>query len=148
MVLAGFGAAASPWSDLAFGLMSSADPMGTGAAQIAVGAGHPQALARTQALMLDLLDAVPDGRPVPYRARNRLYELAFALGMAGSVAVPYAGPLVTLLGREVESWAPPFGMINYRPVRMCVVGEYIGGRAAAAARDPEFCRKNPKVYEQ
>lgn len=148
MVLAGFGAAARPWSDQAFAMMSAADPMATGAAQIAVGAGHPEALARTRTLMSELLASVPKDRPVPYRTRNRLYDLAYALGMAGLAAEPYSAPLVLLLSRGVESWAPPFGMIDYHPVSMCVVGERIGGRAAEAARVQEFCQRRPLVYEQ
>lgn len=146
LVLGEFGRTTAPWSKRAFDEMSIRDPLTTSAALVAVGGGHPRARERTRALMNSLLGSV--GNPIPYRTRNRLYDLSVALAMAGPAAEPYADPLIALLGRTVESWAPPFGMIDYRPVRMCNVALRIGGRVAAVARGQDYCRKTPKVYDQ
>ncbi|KAJ8134525.1 hypothetical protein OY671_012262 [Metschnikowia pulcherrima] len=92
--------------------------------------------------------ATPEQKPIPRLVRNRFYELAFALGMAGERAQPYAQPLIELLDRRVESWAPPFGMIESPPARMCPVARHIGGTVAAAAETKEFCVRRPKAFEQ
>lgn len=48
--LAEFGPAAAPWSETAFRAGSADDALGTSAAQVAVAAGHPQALDRVHDL--------------------------------------------------------------------------------------------------
>ena len=147
MVLAGLGAqAVKPWTQRALAEMSASDQLGTGAAQIAAASGEPEALAKVERLMADLLAATPRTKAIPRETRNRLYELAYGLGMAGEQAQPYAAPVTDLLSREVESWVPPFGMIALKPARMCAVARQIGGQIAATARTKDFCRA-PKVFE-
>lgn len=147
LVLAEYGAEARPYGAQAFAQISANDSLGTGAAQVAVAAGQPGALQRVQELMTQLLDQTPADEPIPRLTRNRLYELAFALGMAGPDAEPYAGPLVQLMGRKVESSAPPFGLLSLPPARMCPVALRIGGAAASAAAAYDFCGKEWKTLE-
>jgi hypothetical protein len=136
--LAGFGGAAASWADMAFQAISADDALGTSAAQVAVAGGHPQALDRVQGLFTDLLAAYSDD-PIPLRVRDRLYELAYAIAMGGRAAQTHAGPIHELLGRKVESWAPPFGMLELPPRRMCRVLEYIGGEEARLAVSKPPC---------
>jgi hypothetical protein len=148
LVLAEFGSAARQWAEQAMGQVSAESQLGTGAAQVAVAGGAPDALPKVQRLMEQLISATPRDKPIPRLTRNRIYELAFALGMAGEGAQPYAAPLVELLDRKVESWAPPHGMIGSPPARMCPVAERIGGSVAEAARTKHFCVRRPKALEQ
>lgn len=148
LVLAEFGPAARPFGRQAFAQISALDSMGTGAAQVAVAAGQPGALGRVRQLMTDLLAQTPPDKPIPLLGRNRLYELAFALGMAGPAAEPYAGPLVQLLDRKVQSLAPPFGIVELPPTQMCAVATHIGGASAAAAARRPFCQGEQQSLEQ
>jgi hypothetical protein len=148
LVLAEFGAAARKWAEQAMAQVSANDQLGTGAAQIAVAGGEPRALPEVQRLMAQILSATPEEKPIPYLSRSRIYELAFALGMAGEDAQPYAAPLIKLLGRTVESRAPPFGILQLPPARMCAVAEHIGGSVAVAAGTKAFCIQTPKAFEQ
>lgn len=143
--LAGFGEAAAPWAERAFQAISAEDALGTSAAQVAVAGGHPQALERVHDLLMDALEARPDD-PIPRGIRDRLYELAYAMG--GRRAWEYAGPIHRLLGRKVESWAPPFGMIELPPRRMCRVLEYIGGQQARRALSKPPCDSHRDLYAQ
>ena len=147
-ILAEFGYDAEKWSDQAFLSMGAEDPLQTTAARLAIATGHPQALARTRELMATLLATVPATKPVPYRMRNRLYELAYSMSAATVDTVPYSGPVADLLERKVESWAPPFGMIAMPPSLMCVVGKHLGGAAADSARRQDFCIHKPIAHEQ
>jgi hypothetical protein len=147
-ILAEFGSDAEKWSAQAFSLMGAEDPLQTTAAQLAVASGHPQALARTRDLMASLLATLPATKPVPRRVRNRLYELAYAMSASTIDTAPYSGPVADLLGRKVESWAPPYGMIEMPPSLMCVVGEHLGGAAAEVARRQDFCLHKPSAHEQ
>jgi hypothetical protein len=140
LVLAEFGAAARPWAGQAMAQVSANDQMGTGAAQVAVAGGEPRALAMVQAFMEQILSATPKDKPLPIRARNRIFELTFALGMAGEQAQPYAAPLIELLDRKVQSWAPPFGLIELSPGYACIVAERIGGGVAEIARANHSCQ--------
>jgi hypothetical protein len=148
LVLAECGSAAREWAGLAMAQVSAANQLGTGAAQVAVAGGAPEALPEVQRLMELLISATPRDKLIPRLTRNRIYELAFALGMAGEGAQPHAGPLVELLDRRVESWAPPFGMIGLPPARMCPVAERIGGGVAETARMKDFCVRRPKALEE
>lgn len=148
LVLAEFGPAARPYGRQAFAQISARDSMGTGAAQIAVAAGQPEALDRVRQLMNGLLAQTPPDKPIPRLTRNRLYELAFALGMAGPAAEPYSGPLLQLLDRQVQSFAPPFGLLDLPPTRMCPVAKHIGGAVAAAAARRPYCQGELRTLEQ
>jgi hypothetical protein len=122
-VLASFGPAAAPYGDQAFAQISAEDAMGTGAAQVAVAAGHARALEKAASLMNGLLAILPEDEPVPWDKRNRLYELAHAIAFAGEAGRDHVAPLLALMKRKVQSWAPPFGMIELDPKRMCAVLE-------------------------
>jgi hypothetical protein len=111
------------------------DPMGTGAAQVAVAGGHPQALQTVERLMTETLATLPKNRVVPWDTRNRLYEMAYALAFGGEQAKQYVAPLRDLMGRKVQSWAPPFGMVELPPRRMCRVLATIMEQPVI---DPEF----------
>jgi hypothetical protein len=148
LVLAEFGPAAGKWAEQALVQVSANDQLGTGAAQVAVAGRASRALPEVQRLMAQILSATPQDKPIPRLSRNRIYELAFALGMDGEDAQLYAAPLIELLDRTVESWAPPFGMLQLHPARMCSVAEHIGGNVAAAARTKTFCTQTPKAFEQ
>lgn len=126
-VLAGFGKSASGVSSTAYQKMSADDSLGTGAAQISAATGHPDALPRIQALMEDLLSSVPRDKSVPRALRNRLYELAYAIYFSGDAAKGYTAPIRSLMERQVDSWAPPFGMIPLHPKRMCELLKRIEG---------------------
>src|SRR5262249_24040639 len=148
LVLAEFGLAARKWAEQAMAQVSADNQLGTGAAQVAVAGGASKALPEVQRLMEQLISATPRDKPIPRLTRNRVYELAFALGMAGEEAQRYAMPIVELLDRRVESWAPPYGMLQLPPARMCPVAERIGGSVAKAARTKDFCARRPNTLEQ
>lgn len=126
-VLASFGKDAAPFSDAAYNDMSSNDSLGTGAAQVAAASGHPDALVRIQKMMNDLLSSIPADKALPRRIRNRLYELSYAIYFSGDGAKNQTDPIKTLMTRKVESWAPPFGMVELNPKRMCSLLERIEG---------------------
>ncbi|WP_143145626.1 hypothetical protein [Devosia enhydra] len=123
--LASIKGASTPYADRAFSEITIENSMGTGAAQIAVAGGHPQALAKVELLMDQLLVSLPVGGPVPWDQRNRLYEMAQALAFAGPAAKDHVGPLKELMNREVESNATIFGMVSLPPRRMCPLLEQI-----------------------
>lgn len=148
MVLAEFGESAQPWGKAAIAQMSADTNLGTGAAMVAVASGEAEALPTTSQLMQNLLASIPKGGRIDRTKRNRLYELAYALGMAGKKAQPYAKPIADLLDRKVASAAPPFGLIDAQPVRMCAVAVHIGGQIEAAALRHDFCRNSIKTFEQ
>ncbi|WP_449397001.1 hypothetical protein [Devosia riboflavina] len=117
--LAAIEGGSSAYAIQAFAEISIDDSMGTGAAQIAVAGGHPEALSKVQILMDQLLSTLPATDPIPWEARNRLYEMAQALAYGGSEARNYVSPLRELMSRQVESNATMFGMVALPPRRMC-----------------------------
>ncbi|MBM3527533.1 MAG: hypothetical protein FJX62_05545 [Alphaproteobacteria bacterium] len=147
VVLAEFGDVATPWSEQAFEAINTNDALGTTAAQLALAAGHPQALARITALLDDILKDNPKD-PIPRLARNRFYELAHALALLGPRAQPHAGAVVQIMSRKVQSWAPPFGMLELSPRRMCRVLQLIGGSEAETILLKEVCRPKVDTWEQ
>ncbi len=145
-VLAEFGSAASAYGQQAFDQMSGDTALGTGAAQIAVAAGHPGALARTEELMDEILGQFPD--TIPRDSRNRIFELAYALAFAGPQARDHLDPVLDILDRRVESWAPPYGMVELEPVAMCLVLERVGGPEAEARLSEPPCNTERRVYSR
>lgn len=137
--LAGFGRAASDWAEIGYEQMSGNDSLGTGAAQVAVAAGHPLALSRVERTMRELLSSVPEGQVVPRSIKLRLYELGYALGLAGREAAPHVGPLQDLMRRKVQSWAPPFGTIELSPKRACWLLALVNVDQAAAFAPFSYC---------
>lgn len=145
--LAGFGLGARPYADRAFAQISIADAMGTGAAQVAVAGNHLQALETVERLMNETLAKLPRDRAVPHDTRDRLYEMAYALSFGGEDAKQHIAPLRNLMARKIQSWAPPFGMVDLHPRRMCQVLANITGRPTS---DLEFkyCTDENVPYEQ
>ena len=136
-VLAGFGKQASKYAAVAYEKMSPDDSLGTGAAQVAAAGGHPGAADRVQKMMEDILSSIPENRAIPWSTRNRLYELAYAIYFAGENAKQHSAPIRSLMRRKVQSHAPPFGMVELSPKRMCDVLSGIEG--PGAAEEYAFC---------
>lgn len=147
VVLAEFCASERSFASQAYEQMSADNQAGRAAARIAIACGEPRALPVVSGWMERMLSDTGD-RTIDRSTRDSIYDLAYALEMAGDAARPYAGPVVTLLGRKVQSWAPPFGMVELPPARMCAVAERIGGDVAAAAKAKPFCKKEPRTLEQ
>jgi hypothetical protein len=145
-VLASFGAESMKYRDAAYQQMSADTSMGTGAAQVAAAAGHPEALPRIERMMTDALASVSSGKAIPYDLRNRLYELAWAVAYSGEAGRAYAKPVHAVMQREVASWAPPFGMIELRPKRLCEVLALIEGSAALS--NYPYCLDEKVPFEQ
>ncbi len=127
-VLASFGMKSSKYADIAYKQISTDNALGTGAAQIAVATGHPDALPKIEKLMNNLLESIPNDKVVPREIRNRLYELAYAIGFGKEKSKKYTAPIKNLMIRRVQSWAPPFGMLEFNPKRMCEVLKNIEGQ--------------------
>lgn len=142
-VLAGFGGKAIAYQDLAVRNMNSQTPLGTGAAQVAVATGAPDALVRVTKLFNAELDKTPSTKPIPYETSNRLLELAWAIYLAGPTARNYVQEIHKVMNRKVESPAPPFGMVSADPYQFCYVLENIEGEEAIQQYD--FCgaQKDP-----
>lgn len=138
---------AEPYAEEAFEQISIENSMGTGAAQIAVAGKHTMALRAVERAMADKLAALPRDRAVPRNVRNRLYEMAYALTYGGTPAKQHVAPLRDLMSRKVESWAPPYGMVELPPRRMCHVLASIM-HVPAADLDFPYCADVDAPYEQ
>ena len=145
-VLAGFGKQASRYAAVAYDKMSPDDSLGTGAAQVAAAAGHPGALDRVQKMMEEILSSIPENRAIPWNTRNRFYELAYALHFAGDDAKQHSAPIRSLMRRKVQSHAPPFGMVELSPKRMCALLSSI--ERTETAIEYEFCGNTRIPFEQ
>ena len=89
--------------------------------------------------MIKRLDRQPEGKVIGVTERNRLYGLAYALGMAGQKAAPYTSGLVELMNRKVSAGGVAPDRIVVEPRRMCWVADRIGGRAAEIANAKPYC---------
>lgn len=139
VVLAGFGKQASKYAAVAYDKMSADDSLGTGAAQVAAATGHPGALDRIQKMMEKILSSTPENRVVPWDARNRLYELSYAIYFSGDEAKKYTAPIQDLMRRKVQNPAPPFGMLEISPREMCEVLTRIEG--VDSVKGHSYCRE-------
>jgi hypothetical protein len=129
-VLASFGDASRKYSAVAFREMSDASPMGTGAAQVAAAAGHPDVLPWVKKRIDKKLSSISARKAIPWEQRNRLYELAWAIAYAGESGRKYAPSIEAIMHRQVESKAFPFGMIPLNPKLLCRALERTSGRRA------------------
>jgi hypothetical protein len=145
-ILASFGQEAKAFQALAYQQMSIEDSMGTGAAQVAAATGHAGALPRIERMMQKALASVPADKAVPRAKRNRLYELAWAIYFAGEPGKAHTRPIHTMMHRKVQSWAPPFGMVELRPKRLCAVLAQIEG--AESVKPYAFCHDEKVPLEQ
>lgn len=147
LILAEFGRAAAPWVKRASAEMGDDSELGVGAAQIAATTGDPKILAYIERLMNERLSKVRKDKVISITERDRLYALAYALGMAGQKASPYTSGVAELLSRKVGSAAPPFGTLSVEPRRMCWLSERVGGVAAKAAKTKQFCQDRYALSE-
>jgi hypothetical protein len=145
-ILAGFGRQAEGYGSMAYEQLSAKDSMGTGAAQVAAAAGYPEALPRIQMLMMDILTSIPREEAILRQTRNRLYELSYAVYFAGEEGKNYTAPIKELMTRKVQSWAPPFGLLDVSPLRMCEVLRRIEGDNSIRGYD--FCIDGRRSFEQ
>jgi hypothetical protein len=145
-VLAGFGAQSKEFGNIAYEQMSSKTSMGTGAAQVAAAAEHPNALPRIEQMMEEALSAVPSDKAIPRDTRDRLYELAWAIFISGEDGKRYTKPIHKIMQKKVESWAPPFGMVEIYPKRLCGVLRRIEGNDSV--KPYAFCRDEKIPFEQ
>ena len=139
LILAEFGSAAAPWEKQAERETSLDSELGVGAAQIVGATGNPAGLARIEQLMMKRLDRHSKGEVVGVMERDRLYGLAYALGMAGQKAAPYTSALIDLMNRKVSKGGVAPARILVHPRRMCWVADRIGGRAAEVANTKSYC---------
>lgn len=140
LILAEFGSAAAPWQERAKREMSVDSELGVGAAQIVGASGDPAALSQIEQLMIKRLHRHSEAKVTGVMERNRLYGLAYALGMAGQKAAPYTSGLIELMNRRVSAGGVAPDSILIEPRRMCWVADRIGGRAADVAHAKPYCR--------
>jgi hypothetical protein len=145
-VLASFGRDAQAFQALAYEQMSMEDSMGTGAAQVAAATRHPGALPRIERMMEEALAGVPVDGVVPRAVRDRLYELAWAIYFAGDAGKAHTKPIHLMMHRKVQSLAPPFGMVELRPKRLCNILAGIEG--AESLKPYAFCLDDNVPFEQ
>jgi hypothetical protein len=145
-VLAGFGAESRAFQALAYEQMSIKDSLGTGAAQVAAATGHPDALPRIERMMQETLAAIPADKAIPRATRDRLYELAWAINFSGDSGRRHTKPIHVMMQRKVQSWAPPFGIVELRPKRLCGVLRRIEG--ADSVKPYVFCLDEKVPFEQ
>jgi hypothetical protein len=136
-VLGSFGLRAAKHGQVAYEQMSLDTSMGTGAAQVAAAAAHPQALPKIEKMMNEILSSVPLNRAISREARNRFYELSWAIYYAGDAGKQHTKPIHKMMQRKVESWAPPFGMIVLPPKRLCNLLVHIEGENSI--KEYKFC---------
>ncbi|AXE94625.1 hypothetical protein CUJ90_19545 [Paraburkholderia terricola] len=89
--------------------------------------------------MNELLATVPDDKPIPLATRDRLYELSWAIAFSGESAKDHEAPVIRLMGRHVQSAAPPFGVVSLHPKRMCEVMSKIYGDSERVNREFSYC---------
>jgi len=144
------GVYARPWATKALAEIAPDTKLGTSAAFLAVATVPKQALPQVAAALrrfivdaqvrrVTISDIKPAGSGFSVRDGDRLFELAYALSIAGPQAEPYSEPLIKLLDQKFASPAPPFGLILVEPKALCPVARRIGGRVAAAAKGKPFC---------
>lgn len=139
-ILASYGVAASPWREQALKAMTATDALGTSAAQVAGASRDPEAVNAVADLLRRSLVEYPTG-PIPNERAKRLVELAYAIGAAGEAGRPHLDLLSDLLERDVESFAPPFGMIERAPSEVCWAIDMVTGPEADRLLSNPRCRK-------
>lgn len=145
-VLASFGHSSSQYASLAFQQIEADTPMGTGAAQIAAAAGHPNALPKVISLIDGIINNLDIDKPIPLAQRDRLYELAWAIAYSGEAGKAYVSSLNKIMSKRVESLAPPFGIVSAYPKQMCKVIKYIEGQETI--NKYAYCTNEKIPYEQ
>jgi hypothetical protein len=95
--------------------------------------------------MDELLSATPEDEAIPFHTVARLRELSYAIYFAGPRGKEYTAPIHGIMRRKIESWAPPFGMLDIDPDELCGLLASIEGDAATEPY--KFCtgQKRPIV---
>lgn len=154
MLLAYQGDYARPWVARAISAIAPDTKLGTSAAFLAVSIVPDRALPRVADAMRRFIAEArkrqvhhssdhPPSRGFTIRDGDRLFELAYALSMAGPKAEPYSEPLVGLLDDKFGSGSH-FGLLLLEPKGLCPVARHIGGRVAAAANAKPYCKTAEK----
>ena len=137
-VLASFGQRAAQWRVQALKLTNAKDSLGTSAAQVAAASGDTQAVNVVADLIrVELMQT--QGKAIPRKRAKLIVELAYAIGAAGEMGRPYAALLIEILNRDVESFAPPFGVIARPPTEICRALKRVGGADAEKALQGSRC---------
>ncbi len=147
-VLASLPSAAEAYAEQAFELIPQPGAMGTGAAQIAVAGGHPEAIGKTVELMRTYLSSAQESEPIPWPTKHRLYELAYALSLATRLDENEVQPVMDLMKRQVESHALQFGLVPLHPKRMCDVLSEFPAPYSKKVADFEYCRDGDYPYDK
>jgi hypothetical protein len=143
-ILASFGAAARPWKAVALREMGDGNSLATSAAQVAAASGDADAVTAVAGI-LDRLLKSEAGHVIPREKARRAVELAYALAAAGDKGRAYVELLRELLGRDIESFALQFGVIERKPNEVCRALELVGGNVAGQVLRSPQC-KPPLSY--
>ncbi|MEG3124842.1 hypothetical protein [Sphingomonas sp. GB1N7] len=153
MLLAYQGAYARPWAKRALSAITPDTKLGTSAAFLAVATVPDQALPRVAAAMRRFIaeargrqvtgSDIGPGQGFAIRDGDRLFELAYALSIAGPKAEPYSEALIELFDQRFGAGSH-FGLLLLEPKGLCPVARQIGGRAAAAANAKPYCNVTEK----
>lgn len=138
IVLSKYSSQSAKWSDQALVEISSKDKLGTSAAAVAASAGNLKAIKKISHLINEIIEASGQ-KAIKYEDTKTLYQLVVALALGGERAQQHISPLITLLNHKIESWAPPFGMIEVSPNYVCAALEKIGGTQAESVLQRAPC---------
>ncbi len=141
--LAEFGSISAELADRAMAEIDTTT-LGTSAAQLAVAGNAEGALEKTERIFSNLLEEHQGA--IPRDIRDRMYELAYAISYGGDASQKHLSPIIGLLDRKILSAAPPFGLVELSPARMCDVLEHIGGEIAAERALKPPCDRDPRLY--
>jgi len=119
--------------------MNASDALGTSAAQVAAASKDAAAVSAVADLLRRSLSKYPAGA-IPREPAQRLIEMAYALGAAGEAGRPYVGLLSELLSRDIQSFAPPFGVIERSPSEVCWALQMVEGKEAKALINGPRCQ--------
>lgn len=118
-ILAQYKESAKQYAKDAYQDLNAITQVGTSSAQIVASANYLDSLDIIEAMMFEILESVPDTKPIPFDERDRFIELGYALILAGDAATNHTAPLEEMLNREVMSWAGHFGRIELKPKKVC-----------------------------
>lgn len=145
--LAGKTEKGAPYAQRAFVKMSYSNAIGTGAAQVAVAGGHPEALERVEEMMNEILEQYNIDDTIPYNIKFRLYELAYAIYFGGEKAHDHMTPIYLLMKHKVQSHALQFGLVDLNPTRMCDLLKLMGNPEKQDGEHFAYC-DNFELYDK
>lgn len=142
--LAEYGPAVSHLRDVAFPLISSADSLGTGAAQVAAAAGHPDALPVIVGLMEEIMDAEGGDGVISKQNGLRLQELVYAIAYAEEAGLDYLKQVQRFMNLKVEDSFPTLGSYEADPVGVCDALKRMGSGADELRNSFEYCKQRER----